>query len=439
MKRIFKQIFILSIISFIFLIPLIYALDPKECAKGSICKRINHWSGTENLEDSEHGLVIDQACYNIINKDSSKDYFIPINSVSEFNAFKAAAPSLNVEVSVCASASSSVTSCTKCADEGGTCSFFGTLAILYGSGTTFYDLTLTGGTPCTNTVFGDPTPGVVKACYYCSATTTTTHRKDNGDIDQTTSITTPINTCQSCSQGTPIPITSPLWMAVETSAVAYQQAQAAGSTQPDAQTIADAAMKAAAAADAAANAAAAAAKANPTSSPTSGAGMGPGQGATSLEVGTLATPLNQINQGAVSSIPASANPTSSPTAGAGMGPGPSSTLTSTSTSSDPVASTLCRSCSTSKTGTSSRSENVAAATGQVSPVTSTPTPSSSSETASAATQQQIANAMKTAVSASDYASSSSSNDVGASGGGRKGGGGGGGGSVSLPLMKYATK
>jgi alpha-L-rhamnosidase len=57
-----------------------------------------------------------------------------------------------------------------CAGEGGTCVFSDTTQVRYGSGTTFNTLTLTGGTPCTNAVFGDTTPGVVKHCdLYVSA------------------------------------------------------------------------------------------------------------------------------------------------------------------------------------------------------------------------------------------------------------------------------
>jgi chitodextrinase len=52
-----------------------------------------------------------------------------------------------------------------CANEGGTCAFSGTMSVAYGANSLFKYLTLTGGTPCNNTVFGDPIPGTVKACY----------------------------------------------------------------------------------------------------------------------------------------------------------------------------------------------------------------------------------------------------------------------------------
>jgi hypothetical protein len=59
---------------------------------------------------------------------------------------------------------------TTCAGEGGTCSFSGTRQVRYGSGTTFATKTFTGSAACTNAVFGDPTPNVLKSCSYSSAT-----------------------------------------------------------------------------------------------------------------------------------------------------------------------------------------------------------------------------------------------------------------------------
>ena len=277
------------------------------------------------------------------------------------------------------STTTSVTGCTKCANEGGTCSFSGTYAVLYGAPNSYNTKSLTGGTQCTNAVFGDPLVGTVKACYICSIVTTTAH-----EGGQKTTVTTPVTTCQVCSQGTPIPITSPLWMSVQTSATAYQQAQAAGSTQPDAQAIADAA--------------AASARANPTFSPTAGAGIGPG------------TP---------SSISPSANPTSSPTAGAGIGPGSSSTASS---SSAPVPSGTLPSLGGSTQGVTAGSSSTAAY------VASTLDPSLS-----------VLQSGGTNYVIPTTAQQSGSNDVGAASSGGGGGGGGGGGSVSLPLMKYATK
>ncbi|MEV6841826.1 trehalase family glycosidase [Actinoplanes sp. NPDC051411] len=57
------------------------------------------------------------------------------------------------------------TSWTACAAENGTCSFAGTHEVAFGANGRYHFGSFTGSTPCTNTVFGDPAPGTVKACY----------------------------------------------------------------------------------------------------------------------------------------------------------------------------------------------------------------------------------------------------------------------------------
>lgn len=52
-----------------------------------------------------------------------------------------------------------------CADEGGRCSFVGPHYVFYGAGDHYVMLPMTNGAACTNVVFGDPAPGVRKACY----------------------------------------------------------------------------------------------------------------------------------------------------------------------------------------------------------------------------------------------------------------------------------
>jgi hypothetical protein len=52
-----------------------------------------------------------------------------------------------------------------CAQEGGFCSFAGTELVRYGANGIFVTKFLTGGTACTNAVFGDPLPSIGKACY----------------------------------------------------------------------------------------------------------------------------------------------------------------------------------------------------------------------------------------------------------------------------------
>ena len=54
---------------------------------------------------------------------------------------------------------------TFCANENQACSFTGQKRVAYGANNNFTFLNLTGGTTCTNAVFGDPLPGTVKACY----------------------------------------------------------------------------------------------------------------------------------------------------------------------------------------------------------------------------------------------------------------------------------
>ena len=61
---------------------------------------------------------------------------------------------------------------TPCASEGGTCAFSGTAQVRYGTDTQFVVQTLTGGTACTNAVFGDPAFGYGKTCSYAPVTTT---------------------------------------------------------------------------------------------------------------------------------------------------------------------------------------------------------------------------------------------------------------------------
>lgn len=54
---------------------------------------------------------------------------------------------------------------THCASEWLTCSFSGTRMVAYGANGTFIHKSLSGPVACTNATFGDPAPGVVKACY----------------------------------------------------------------------------------------------------------------------------------------------------------------------------------------------------------------------------------------------------------------------------------
>jgi len=73
---------------------------------------------------------------------------------------------------------------TFCGWEGDNCAFTGTRQVRYGAGDLYFIKTLTGGTPCTNAVFGDPVPGSTKHCDYSAPVTVSS-------IGPTTSITCP--------------------------------------------------------------------------------------------------------------------------------------------------------------------------------------------------------------------------------------------------------
>jgi len=62
---------------------------------------------------------------------------------------------------------------TTCAQENKYCSFSGTRNVRYGANSTWTVRKLTGGVQCSNSVFGDPLPNVVKSCQLETVTTTT--------------------------------------------------------------------------------------------------------------------------------------------------------------------------------------------------------------------------------------------------------------------------
>jgi len=63
---------------------------------------------------------------------------------------------------------------TLCADENGFCDFSGTRVVAYGAEEQFAQQTFTDGVQCSNSVFGDPTPGVRKSCWYQGDSTDST-------------------------------------------------------------------------------------------------------------------------------------------------------------------------------------------------------------------------------------------------------------------------
>ena len=58
---------------------------------------------------------------------------------------------------------------TKLADEGGSFTVAANSTVRYGANTTFVDKVISGASTCTNDVFGDPLPGVGKACFLVAA------------------------------------------------------------------------------------------------------------------------------------------------------------------------------------------------------------------------------------------------------------------------------
>ena len=55
---------------------------------------------------------------------------------------------------------------THCADENGTCNIPGTGQVRYGASGAYVTLSAANSIECSNTIFGDPAPGVAKACEY---------------------------------------------------------------------------------------------------------------------------------------------------------------------------------------------------------------------------------------------------------------------------------
>jgi hypothetical protein len=85
----------------------------------------------------------------------------------------------------------SLSATSPCAKEHGFCHFSGTRKVGYGTPSRYVELTLTGGTQCDNSVFGDPAPGVEKQCWY---------QEDLPSATSTPSITeTPRNSTLMCS------------------------------------------------------------------------------------------------------------------------------------------------------------------------------------------------------------------------------------------------
>jgi hypothetical protein len=85
------------------------------------------------------------------------------------------APSTTTTTTVPAS-----TGWTFCANENGICSFTGTRNVRYGANGIYATKTFTNSVSCSNSVFGDPTPGYTKKCDFSNSTVTTTTMPTTG-------------------------------------------------------------------------------------------------------------------------------------------------------------------------------------------------------------------------------------------------------------------
>ena len=80
------------------------------------------------------------------------------------NVFNTINNSLSSVINVPPPAPTPAPTWTDCAVENGFCSFIGTAQVRYGANGVWATGTFTNGVACTNSVFGDPLYGVVKAC-----------------------------------------------------------------------------------------------------------------------------------------------------------------------------------------------------------------------------------------------------------------------------------
>jgi len=70
------------------------------------------------------------------------------------------------------STSSATVSWNLCAYESGYCAFAGTQQVRYGANGLYAYRTVTDGTACSNSVFGDPAPGMAKRCEIVTTSST---------------------------------------------------------------------------------------------------------------------------------------------------------------------------------------------------------------------------------------------------------------------------
>ena len=78
-------------------------------------------------------------------------------------------------VKQCAIPTSASFEWTFCAMENGTCAFTGRKEVRYGANGWYAYRTLSNGTPCTNSVFGDPIYSTVKQCHVRETTASSSY------------------------------------------------------------------------------------------------------------------------------------------------------------------------------------------------------------------------------------------------------------------------
>jgi hypothetical protein len=130
-------------------------------AEGSIC----NFSGTKTVRFGANGTY---------------DYKTATGSIPcSDNGFTDPLPGVrkscdiaNTTTTTTTTTTSPTTTWTRCATEGAYCVFPGTKKVRYGANGTFVTK-ITGSIECSNRTFGDPIPGVRKACDYTDSTTTT--------------------------------------------------------------------------------------------------------------------------------------------------------------------------------------------------------------------------------------------------------------------------
>jgi hypothetical protein len=124
------------------------------------------FSGTRQVRYGANGVYVTKtltgpvACSNTVFGDPLPGVMGKTCSISS-TAVASATPTTTT------AAASTGTTWTACASQYGTCSFSGTRQVRYGANGVYVTKTVTGPVACSNTVFGDPLPGVMgKTCSY---------------------------------------------------------------------------------------------------------------------------------------------------------------------------------------------------------------------------------------------------------------------------------